>query len=177
MRRPVRLALVLVLPIALAACADEDAAVCPGEPVATFHFAGTKVAAGDPALDPAPDVPDCTDDLGFPAAIAFQGTLAADPASSAGTLCRAQGPVLFGTRAGDHFAVETSTDGAVLGEQCAPTCSAGLSLLVTGDVVRVDGAAASFSGLLVEVMSAAAGSACGACALPCAARYALEGTP
>jgi hypothetical protein len=108
--------------------------------------------------------------------IPFDGTLSADPGNSAGALCRTRGPVLFGQRTGDHYRLETSTDGAVLGEECAPTCSAELRLLVAGDVVRVDAEAASFAGVLVEVMSAPAGTDCGTCTLPCAARYAITGT-
>jgi hypothetical protein len=105
----------------LAACEDEVAQDCPGEPVATFHFTGQ--------------------------------------------------------RAGDSYLLETSTDGAVLGDECAPTCSAKLRLVVAGDVLRVDGEAVSFAGVLVEVLSAVDGSACGTCTPPCAARYAITGTP
>lgn len=176
MRRVLALALALV-----AACADESDVDCPGEPVATFHFTGTKVDAGDPsiaALDPVPATPECGETFGYDEAPLepFYATLTADLASSAAALCRTRGPVLIGPRTGDRYLLETSTDGAVLGEECAPTCSAELRLLVAGDVVRVDGEAASFSGVLVEVMSKAAGSECGACTLPCAARYALQGT-
>jgi hypothetical protein len=40
-----------------------------------------------------------------------------------------------------------------------------------------DGEAVSFAGVLVEVLSPVDGSACGTCTLPCAARYAITGTP
>jgi hypothetical protein len=158
---------VLVLALALA-CSEDPPADCPGEPVATFRFQGTLVAAGDARI--AGFEPTSTSGT-------FDGTLSADPASSAAALCRTPGTVLYGPRTGDGFVLETSTDGAVLGEQCAPTCSAELRLVVAGDVARAGGEAVSFAGVLVEVMSAASGSACGACTLPCAARYALAGTP
>jgi hypothetical protein len=172
----------LALAVVLACTGEDRPASCPGEPVAIFRFEGTLVGAGDAAiagLEPpsTSGTPDCPA-AWFPAQLAgFEGTLAADPASPAAALCRTPGTVLYGPRTGDRFALETTTDGAVLGEQCAPTCSARLRLLVVGDVLRAGGEAVSFAGVLVEVMSAAAGGDCGACTLPCAARYALVGTP
>jgi hypothetical protein len=171
----------LVLALALACGGEAPPASCPGEPVARFGFQGTLVGAADPRIagqEPpsTAGTADCPS-AWFPAQLeGFEGTLSADPASSAAALCRTPGTVLYGPRTGDHFVLETSTDGAVLGQQCAPTCSAGLRLVVAGDVVRDAAEPVSFAGVLVEVMSAAAGSICGACTLPCAARYALEGT-
>lgn len=173
-----RSAAVALAAFLLAACDDQGAPECPGEPVASFHFVGTRVAAGDPsiALDPVPATADCDAALGYPDSVDFYGTLSADAAGPAGALCRSPGPVLFGQRTGDRYLLEASAEGAVLGEACTGTCSAGLRLLVAGDVLREGGAAVSFAGVLVEVMSALPGSACGTCALPCAARYALTGT-
>lgn len=176
MQRPAAVALAL----ALLACGEDDAQDCPGEPVARFHFTGARVARGDPAvaaIDPVPDAADCAEPLAYPSELVpFDGTLSAEPANPAGALCLARGPVLLGERSGDHYVVETGSAGAVLGKECADTCSAALRLVVAGDVVRVDGAPASFSGVLVEVMSALAEGTCGACSLPCAARYLVAGT-
>jgi hypothetical protein len=175
------LAAALALSLAAACTREEEAADCPGEPVATFAFAGTLVAAGDPATGWEPPstsgYADCPAEW-FPAALpGFEGTLSADPEAPAAALCRTSGTVLYGPRSGDRYDLETSTDGAVLGQECAATCNAALRLVVSGEVVRDAGAPSSFTGVLVEVMSAAQGSNCGSCALPCAARYALAGTP
>jgi hypothetical protein len=167
----------------LAACGGEDAAECPGEAVATFAFGGTKVDASDPAIagvDPVPATPDCGTSVGHPAAgeplPLFEATLSAGPASEAAALCTTRGVVLFGQRTGDRYVVETATSGAVL-SACGTSCTAAMRVLVAGDVVRADGAAVAFGGVLVEVMTAQDGAACGPCVLPCAARYALAGTP
>lgn len=172
----------LALALAAACTSQGEPADCPGEPVGSFRFEGALVAAGDPAiagLEPpsTSGIADCPAAWYPPALPAFEGTLSADPATPAAALCRTSGTVLYGPRSGDRFVLETSTGGAVLGEECAPTCSASLRLVVAGDVGRDGGAAVSFTGVLVEVMSAAPGSLCGECALPCAARYALAGTP
>jgi hypothetical protein len=170
----VRRGAVVAAAVALA-CSTETPQSCPGEVVAEFTFeavATTAIAAG---LDPEPALTDCTAGLGFPATLdPFGGTLAADPASAAGALCRPRGPHLFGTRAGPRFRVETSSGGAVLGV-CGPTCAATSRLVITGDVLPDVAAPQEFRGALVEQLSPSEG-ACDACALPCAARYRLTGT-
>ncbi len=148
-----RLAAAALAAALLAGCSEETGQSCPGEAVAALHFTGSKVARGDPSIadfDPVKETQDCEAALGYEPTIApFDGTLSADAGNAAAALCRARGPVLYGQRTGDRYLLEVSTDGAVLGEECAPTCNAGLRLLVSGDVLWVDGDAAGFVGVLV----------------------------
>jgi hypothetical protein len=186
-RRPVLLALAL----AGSACSPAEPPTCPGARLAAFHFAGSLVAAGDPALaglDPAPEVPDCADPIVYPDPLAgFDATLSADPATTAAALCRADGIVLYGERTGPaRFAVETGSDGAILGD-CSSSCTATLRLVVSGDLVADPGGGPDvFRGVLVEVLTRSRGD-CGSCLPPipgtdpvahaCAGRYAITGTP
>lgn len=175
----------LLAAVLLLACGDASPQTCPGVPVARFSFTGVKVAAGDPSLgtlDPVPAIPDCGPQVGppsYPASIGpFEATLAADPSTQAATLCRETGIVLYGDRSGSRYEVEGGTEGAVLAS-CSPTCDAAMRLVVAGDVIAdATGAPASFTGVLVEVMSLVNGD-CGAClpapAFACAARYVLTG--
>ncbi|HEY6005382.1 MAG TPA: hypothetical protein VIV57_21060 [Anaeromyxobacter sp.] len=176
---------------ALGACSDPPTQECPGEPVARFHFTGTQVFLNDPALaglDPVPSTLDCDPpqppdqppkEPQFPDVLPpFDGLLAADPSTQSAALCRPTGIVLFGQRSGLRYSVQGSTDGAVLAS-CAATCSATLRLFVVGNVSQDgSGAPSGFAGVLVEEMSPVGGpGTCGACTLPCAARYALAGAP
>ena len=184
MRRPTLALAFAAAATALGACSGSERQACPGEPIETFQFGGTRVAAGDPALaglDPVPAAPDCVDAVGYPAIgeplPPFAATLAADPGSQSVALCSSRGVVLFGQRSGPRYVVETGTSGAVLGG-CAATCTAAMRLVVAGDVTTAPGGEpTAFTGVLVEVMSALEGSACGDCTLPCAARYAVTGQP
>lgn len=154
--------------------------------MASFHFTGSRLFAGDPALaglDPVPLVEDCSPDVGpppYPDPLpGFDGLLAADASTQAAALCRQVGIILYGQRSGSRYAVQGSTDGAVLAS-CSPTCSAELHLFVVGDVsVDAGGAPSGFQGVLVEEMTQVAGD-CGTCLAgsppACAARYALTGT-
>lgn len=159
-------AALLPLLILLAACAPEPTASCPGEPVGIFAF-----TAG---LDPDPALTDCAAAMKFPPSLSFRGTLSADPTGPAAALCRSDGPVLFGTRSGTRWEIVNEADGAVLGG-CSPTCAAHSRVVITGDVVPDASAPTGFTGVLVEELTVTDG-ACGACVLPCAARYALTGT-
>ncbi len=172
-------AVLMLAVLALAACDAGATSTCPGRPIATFSFTIRYVSMGDPALanlDPEPSLPDCDPALAWPETVApFRGELAGD-GTGAAALCRDQGNVLFGRWSGASVHVETSTGGAVLGA-CDPTCAASLRLVVSGDLaVDASGAPTAFTGALVEIMDRSAGS-CGACALPCEARYALAGAP
>jgi hypothetical protein len=166
------------LALAAAACTADPPPTCPGEKVAAFEFAGARTTAADPllaGLDPVSGVTDCGTPLAYPAAVSFSGTLSAGTGST-GALCRVSGPILHGSRSGDRWTVEESTDGAVLAA-CGPTCGATLRVVVEGDVVLDPGGVpTAFEGALVEVLTPSAGD-CGGCALPCAGRYALTGTP
>lgn len=186
MSRPSALALAAAL--AVASCDGGERQTCPGVPIASLHLTGARVHVGDPVLagvDPVAAIPDCGPALGYPdALVPFDATLAADPVTHAAALCSSRGVVLFGQRGGARYVVETGTTGAVLGAQCAATCTAAMRLVVAGDLATGgEGEPVSFGGVLVEVMSPLAESECGACtgttppALPCAARYAVTGTP
>jgi hypothetical protein len=169
-----RAAVLVALAVVLSSCTEETEQSCPGEVVEAFAFTGTPRIAGElGTLDPVPALTDCAPALGFPASLAFGASLAADAGASAGALCRNDGAVLFGTRTGDHWTLEETTEGAVLGG-CDPTCAARSRVVISGDVVP--GTPAAFAGALVEQLTAT-GGVCGACVLPCAARYALSGVP
>jgi hypothetical protein len=170
-------ALLAALSVA-AACSPDAQQSCPGEAVGDFTFAATLAPGPLPeGLDPEPALTDCTA-LDFPPALApFKGTLATDataPPTSAGALCRSTGHVLFGTRTGRRWKVQTSSGGAVL-DACGPTCAATSLVVIQGDVLPDLASADEFRGALVEKLTRSEGD-CSACALPCAARYDLVGT-
>ena len=177
-----RAAAPLALAALLAACDGPSGASCPGQRVAALHFTGTRVARGDggiAGLDPAEALPDCAPDVGYPAVgeplPPFDAVLAQDPVTAAAAMCRGGGVVLYGERTGTRYTVETGTPGAVLGT-CAATCTAALRLVIAGDVAGdASGAVIGFKGGLFETMSALEGSVCGACTLPCQARYTVSG--
>ncbi len=157
------------------ACSPEAAPSCPGERVASFVFDADFPTSGlAPGLDPDPALTDCDPAVGFPSALQFRGTLSADATGSGGALCRSAGPILFGTQDGVRWQVEDSADGAVLGG-CGPTCAASSHVFIRGDVFPDTTAPATFAGALVEQLTFDDG-ACGPCVLPCAKRYALDGT-
>jgi hypothetical protein len=170
---------VLLCGVALAvACSTEEPQPCPGQVVGVFTFgpATLTTTALVEGLDPQPLLSDCPSALRFPATLPrFRGTLAADPAPGArgGALCRADGPHLLGTHEAERFDVATSSGGAVL-QACGSTCATTSRLVIRGDVLPDLASPQEFRGALVEQLSASEG--CGACALPCAARYVLEGT-
>ncbi len=178
-------AALLPLLVLLAACAPEPTASCPGERVGSFAFSGcTPGSEGcsslaldpDLDLDPNPALPDCAAAVGFkPSLTPFAGTLSADATGPAAALCRSDGPVLFGNRIGTRWEIVNESDGAVLGG-CGPTCAAHSRVEIRGDLVSDASAPAGFTGALVEQLTLVDG-ACGACVLPCAARYALTGVP
>jgi len=173
-------------------CAARDDAQCPGNTVAVFHLKGPIAYQGDlAALDPVPDLPDCTPSPfvssgpAYPHLVAFDAKLAADPVTGAAALCRSNGIVYSGARTGGTlYTVEADAGPAApcLNSACAAT----LRVIVNG-TVSVDGGGApqGFDGILVEALTEEAG-ACGGClppvpdasppALACAARYQLTGT-
>lgn len=145
--------------------------------------------AGDPAIAALDRFPDCTLDakspVQYPATVAFDAELAADPTTSAAALCRPNGVVYAGERTGTaHYSVSAEADPAIL---CSGDCAADFRVVIAGDVaVDAGGAPTAFQdGILVEVLTASRG-VCDAC-LPlvpeadpperaCAGRYALSGT-
>ncbi len=189
--RPAALAL-LSCGLAALACSPESQASCPGDAVAAFHFKGRLVTADDSriaALDPVPTLPDCTPDpfaaelppIQYPRHVAFDATLAVDPATSAAALCRPNGAVYSGQETGTRWAVSAEAEPAVL---CKDLCAARLTVVIAGDVTAdPSGDPAAFRGILVEVLTASRGDC--SClppvpgsdppALACAGRYALTG--
>jgi hypothetical protein len=155
------------------ACSSATPEECPGQLIGTFSMQGTLVSASCAAGPPA----------GYaalvPGTVSFTATLAYDPATQAATLCvpRRLATRFLGTRTGDHLAVSTTDGGAVLGG-CSPVCAATVLESVEGDLSRdATGQVTAFTGTLADHASDAgpAGS-CGACQLPCEARYAITGT-
>jgi hypothetical protein len=170
-------AALLALASLVAGCTTDDPASCPGGPVGRFSFIATRVAAGEPlapGVDPDPALPDCSSAMGFPPVLTFSGELSSDATGGAGLLCRANGATLFGTRSGTRWVVEDRSDGAVLGG-CDPTCAARSRVVFSGDVQPDVVSPTGFDGALVEQLAATSGT-CGACVLPCATRYTLDGT-
>jgi hypothetical protein len=168
----------LLLLLAVASCDSPATPACPGEAVARFAFDGEEATSTTPlaaGLDPEPALTDCPPELEFPAAVRLVGTLSADPAGSAGALCRSTGAIMYGTRTGPRWEVETASDGAVLA-RCGLTCVARSRTVVAGDVLPDPGAPTSFQGALVEQLSVPRTDVdCHLCALPCAKRYVLTG--
>jgi hypothetical protein len=165
----------LLLLAVLASCTSEAAPpICPGEEVAQLSFefvpATAALAAG---LDPYGNVTDCPSTLVAPEPRRFAATLSAEPAGTAGALCRSTGAIMYGTRTGSRWEVALGSDGAVLAP-CGATCAARSDTSVRGDVAPEPDAPTSFTGALVEKFSRTDGE-CGSCPLPCAVRYDLTG--
>jgi hypothetical protein len=173
--RPSRLLapLAVLLAVPLGACGRSDPDACPGQPIGTFSFAGVRDLAAAPGGAPA-----CPPETGYgDAPIAFRGTLSSDAQTLGAAFCsgRALAANLFGQRSGDAVLVEASTTGAVLGG-CGASCATDLTVVLRGTVTRdAAGAASGFDGEYVERMERIAGD-CGACPLPCDARYDVTGT-
>jgi hypothetical protein len=190
-----RAAAAAILLTVLGGCVRDAEETCPGEALGTLSFSGTLASRpsrpGDPppdaaapppldaAVDPAPDLPDCEAVLKYPATLEpLTATLSTSSATGAAALCTtaARAQPLFGSLAGGALLVETRTGGAVLGD-CAPECVAEMTLSIRGTVGSSEGVVTSFDGALVEALVPAAGSSCGGCVLPCAARYRLTSLP
>jgi hypothetical protein len=171
-----RTALARAAAAALLACGHSGADACPGTAIGSFVFAGTRDLAPDPAE---PAVPACPAETGYgEAPIAFSGTLSSDPQTGGAAFCsgRALAATLFGGRTGDAVDVQTTTGGAVLGG-CGGACATELTATLRGTVLRdATGAATGFDGTYTERMRRTDGD-CGACPLPCDARYDVTGAP
>jgi hypothetical protein len=166
--------LAVALAASIGACGTSDPDACPGLAIGTFAFDGVRDLAPGTGGAPA-----CPPDTGYgDGPIAFRGTLSSDPQTLGAAFCsgRALAANLFGQRTGDAVDVEASTAGAVLGG-CGATCAAELTVILRGTVLRDGtGAVSGFQGEYVERMARLAGD-CGACPLPCDARYDVTGAP
>lgn len=169
-RRFVLAALVLA-----AACSSDGEEACPGEPVGTFLLevsvpegASPSVCAAEPPVtDPPTRVV-----ARFRARLTGEASAGGAPAA----LCPGgRAATYYGSRAADGtYSLEASSGVAVL-ERCGASCAVSATEQITGAVAG-EGAAATFSGTLVERFEYLAGP-CGDCALPCAATYSITTVP
>ncbi len=174
MRRPAAL---LLLILAAGCTALVEAYPCPGTPVATFDFTGTRTsttcAAGGPAAGA---------NALYPDTLSFIGTIAASASGTTAALCvqRVKAEPLVGSQASDAIDVALDTRGALLAG-CNPRCAVSVHQRVTGTVQRAPGGAPSgFTGTLVDEATLDAtvkGADCTPCTTPCQASYALTGVP
>lgn len=155
---------------ALAGCTAADAR-CPGEAVAALALTGVRELAPDP------EVATCGAAVGYDdRSIALAGTLSDATGSDGAAFCpdREHAATLFGARDALTYDVSVELPGAVLGG-CGPACAATLAVTLRGTLVPGTGAEpGAFTGTYEERLEAASG-ACGACALPCVARYQVSG--
>lgn len=179
MRGPAGPALMTWGIIAMSACTSPRPVACPGDALATLHLHGELVAAeaGTCPFQPAAGT-------GF--APDFTATIA-DTGGGTAALCvdRLEAQPLGGTLQGDHVIVGTNAAPAAVA-QCA--CSLQVDEALEGDLVRVDGRIAGFTGELRDTFSAPAGvdpascerpSTDGAptCGVTCALRWQVTSVP
>ncbi len=164
--------LLVTLAALVLACSGTSESTCPGEPVGSFRL---EVSVPDGAPPSACTAEPPVVDPPTRVVASFVAKLTVEPAaagSSPAALCPGgRGATYYGSRAADGtYTLEASSGLAVL-DRCGSNCSVSAVEHVTG-VVTGEGAAATFAGTLVERFEYLAGN-CGACALPCAATYAL----
>ena len=166
----------LLLPLLVTGCSQVvETFPCPGSPVASLEFSGTRTLVTCAAGAPAAGVNSL-----FPESVSFAGTLTASGPGAALCLARARAEPMVGTRVADQFDVELDTRGALLGG-CSATCAVAVHQQVTGTLLRDPGGAPSgFAGTLVDqetLDATVAGTDCTPCVTPCQASYALSAVP
>jgi hypothetical protein len=162
----------LVALVVAAACSGGGEDACPGEPVGSFLL---EVSAPE---DAAPSACTAEPPVAEPPTrivASFEARLTTEASATGSTpaaLCPGgRAATYYGARAADGtYALEASSGLAVL-ERCGPNCAVSVTEQVIG-VVAGEGAAATFSGTLVERFEYLAGQ-CGDCPLPCSATYSL----
>ncbi len=167
----------LLLSLAAAGCTDSvETFPCPGLPVTTIAFKGTRslveCAAGGPAAG--------LNSL-YPATIDFTGSLSYAASGVAAAICGINpgAEPLVGTHLADLLDVALETRGALVGA-CNPRCGVTVRQRVSGTLARDGtGAPSSFTGTLTDQATldgTIAGADCTPCSTPCQATYLLTGT-
>jgi hypothetical protein len=167
-----RLAPALLLLVILAAgCSDSvESFPCPGTPVATMGFTGTRT-----------DLSCAETNSIYPATVKFTGTISQSASDSSAALCgiRPKAEPLVGTLVADLLDVSLDTRGALLGS-CDPRCAVTVTQRVNGMLARDPGGAViGFAGTLVDTATldgTVSGASCGPCLTPCHATYLLTRT-
>ena len=169
-------AAVLLLPLVAAGCSESVAAVsCPGLPLATFAFAGTRAAVTCAGGEPVAGI-----DALYPPTVSFTATISSSASGATAALCvtRPWAEPLVGARSADQIDVSLETRGALLGG-CNARCAVTVFQQVTGSLQRdASGAPTAFTGALLDraTQDGSVESAdCQPCATPCQARYDLAG--
>jgi len=168
-----------LLPFFAAGCnASPETYPCPGTPVATFAFGGTRAqmscAGGAPAAGANAIYPDQI--------TTFTGTISAASSSATAALCVARpgAEPLVGTLLADTLDVALDSRGALLAG-CNARCAVTIHQQVTGTLLRQpDGTPSGFTGTLVDqatLDTTVAGADCTPCTTPCTATYALSSPP
>jgi hypothetical protein len=160
-----------------AGCTEPVAAVtCPGSPVSTLEFAGSRTLVECAGGGPAAGV-----NALYPDTVKFTGTLSYATGTTA-ALCGVHpgAEPLVGTQVADQIDVSLETRGALL-SACSARCGVTVLQQVTGTLARGPAdAPAGFSGTLTDQATLDAtipGADCTPCVTPCRATYLLTGTP
>jgi hypothetical protein len=145
---------------------------CPGAPVATLTFTGTRTAAScAQGTEPAAGANSL-----FPPTVRFTGTVAVSGATAALCGIAPNAEPLVGTLVADVLDVSLTTTGALL-VGCNAACAVAVDQRVQGTLQRDPGGAPSgFTGTLDDVERvdpAVARATCAPCLTPCQASYAL----
>jgi hypothetical protein len=174
-----RLALALLIPPLLAAGCRETVETfpCPGSPVASLAFKGTRTAVSCAGGAPAAGL-----DSLYPATVSFTATITFLASGTDAALCLAtpRAEPLLGTRVADQIDVALETRGALL-SGCSASCAVTVHQQVTGTLQRNPGGAVSgFTGTLVDQATldgTVTGAGCSPCTTPCQASYTLLSPP
>ncbi len=168
----------LLLPLLAAGCKETpESFPCPGTPVATFAFNGTRTEVS--CKDGAPAAG--TNSV-YPATVSFTGTISHLTSGGSAALCvaRPRAEPLIGTLVSDALDVALDTRGALFGE-CDPRCAVTVRQQVNGTLQRdPGGVAVGFTGTLLDTATldiTVPGAFCNQCVTPCHASYALTGLP
>ncbi len=172
-----RLAPALLVLLAAGCNERREPATCPGTPVASLSFSGTRVLVTCLAGEPAAGI-----NALYPATVSFTGAVSSAADGVGAWLCpaRAGAEPLVGSLVADLLDVSLDTRGALLAT-CSAGCAVTVHQQVTGTLQRgPGGAAVGFTGTLLDQATLDAsvpGANCTPCTAPCQATYALAGLP
>lgn len=168
----------LLLSLVAAGCSESvDTVACPGVPIATFLFNGTRTLVGCTGGEPLTGA-----NTLYPPTVSFTGTISSTASGATAALCVAHpwAEPLVGTRVADQLDLSLETRGALLGD-CNSRCAVTVRQQVTGSLQRAAGGEPSgFTGTLVDQATLDAtvtGADCQPCTTPCQATYAITGLP